>query len=567
MGQSTRAWSVRAAGIFVLFLLASPGLRADRIVYPQAVVGTLGDSTFVIELRLGNRGTVPWNGTIRLLGQQDLRGMSQVVYEDIAGNRTTPPGAAQQVSIPPGQSRFFKLTSALHQIGVLAIESQESSNHLVPSFYYKILGPNGRVTDVVAIQGVRDPATGLQAMISDTGTFTVGLAAVAGTSLDQSGGSLDAVEVQITAVLDDGTEYSGTVVLGGSEAGQKAFFPSEVIPGLPAGVPAAKLRIRSTKLLYATTLAVVTPPESDGIQIGVAPLLADPDPAFSNLSVDVGDRSAVMEFYRTYYLASQNDVNVGWTGDVASCTPGTSSADFNEAVLRLINFYRAMAGAPADILLDADLNDRCQHIALMMIANQQYSHYPPPTWTCFTEEGASAAAGSNLYYLGGGTITPRAIVDAYIRDSGPGNFAAGHRRWMLFPRQRIMGTGSADNGQRRANALWVTSPFASGPMVRSSWPPAGYVPHVLVYARWSFSLPGADFSQSVVTMRRGNAPVALTLEPVMNGFGDNSVVWVPQGVPRTLESDVTYTVSIDNVRLGGAAQQFEYQVTLIDAGP
>jgi uncharacterized protein YkwD len=569
-------WGVRVAGVCVLFSLANPGVHAERIVYPQAVVGAFGDSAFVIELRLGNRGPDPWSGTVRLLRQQDLRGMSQVIFEDAAGNRTTPPGAAQQFGIPPGESRLLKMSSTDLQIGVLVIEPEGSPlDALVASFYYKLLKQNGQVTDVIAIQGVRDPATGFRAMISDTGTFNVGLAAVAETGLNQSGGALDVqsggaldvVELQVTVVLQDGTDYSGTVILGGGESGQKAFFPREVIPGLPVGIRVAQIRIRSTELIYVAMLALATPPESEDVQIGSAPALVDVDLPFTNLSVDARDRSAVIDFFRTYFLAPENDTSIGWTGDVATCTPGTSSAAFNQAILRLINFYRAMAGVPADILFDATLNGRCQQMALMMISNNQSSHNPPPTWTCFTQEGADAAARSNLFYFGESTMTPQAIVEGYIRDSGAGNTAVGHRRWILLPRQRLMGSGSADNGQRRANALWVISAFAPGPQLQSSWPPAGFVPHVLVYPRWSFSFPGADFSQATVTMRRGDTPVALTLEPIATGFGDNTIVWVPQGVPPVLVADVTYTVSIDDVLVGGVAQSFEYQTTLIDAGP
>ena len=44
---------------------------------------------------------------------------------------------------------------------------------------------------------------------------------------------------------------------------------------------------------------------------------------------------------------------------------------------------------------------------------------------------------------------------------------------------------------------------------------------------WSFSYPGANFSQATVTMNPGG-PVSV--EPVATGFGENTIVWLPQGM-------------------------------------
>jgi type II secretory pathway pseudopilin PulG len=63
-----------------------------------------------------------------------------------------------------------------------------------------------------------------------------------------------------------------------------------------------------------------------------------------------------------------------------------------------------------------------------------------------------------------------------------------------------------------------------------AWPPPGYVPFQVVFPRWSFSHPSADFSQASVTMTQDQQNIALSLETVMNGYGENTIVWVPNGM-------------------------------------
>lgn len=96
-----------------------------------------------------------------------------------------------------------------------------------------------------------------------------------------------------------------------------------------------------------------------------------------------------------------------------------------------------MAGVPADIKIDAAWSTNSQQAALMMTANVQLSHFPPNTWTCWTEAGSQAAGNSNLAL---GTYGAESI-DAFMEDYGDGNAAVGHRRWILYPYTRRMGTG------------------------------------------------------------------------------------------------------------------------------
>ena len=59
--------------------------------------------------------------------------------------------------------------------------------------------------------------------------------------------------------------------------------------------------------------------------------------------LDTSSRQASQDFYISQYLSSEN-VPANWTGVHATCNAGTTSTEFKDAVLRRINYFRAMAG-------------------------------------------------------------------------------------------------------------------------------------------------------------------------------------------------------------------------------
>lgn len=68
-------------------------------------------------------------------------------------------------------------------------------------------------------------------------------------------------------------------------------------------------------------------------------------------TVDTKSRESVRSFYNAVYLLDV-DPPMGSSAVVASCFQGTNAPAFYESVLRRINWYRAMAGIPANVGLN-----------------------------------------------------------------------------------------------------------------------------------------------------------------------------------------------------------------------
>lgn len=285
------------------------------------------------------------------------------------------------------------------------------------------------------------------------------------------------------------------------------------------------------------------------------------------LTVNPQNRAESRQFFQTNYVAIDSAAH-NWNGNQATCTAGETTPEFRAAIALRINYYRAMAGVPADISFQAEYTAKAQQAALMMSANGKLSHSPSADWQCYSTEGATAAGSSNLYL---GVFGPAAI-DGYIEDPGDSNDVVGHRRWILYPQTQFMGIGDipTTNGYRSANALWVFDDNLWGPRPATreefvAWPPPGYVPYQVVYPRWSFAYPEADFSNATVTMTANGETIAVTLAPVENGYGENTFVWTPAGVSAAQPTaDTPYTVTISNVQVANDTRTFSYTVTLFN---
>jgi uncharacterized protein YkwD len=297
------------------------------------------------------------------------------------------------------------------------------------------------------------------------------------------------------------------------------------------------------------------------------PLIQTPPPPWAIISTRQESRS----YFLTHFVSDTSNISLNWTGNYNTCTPGTTNPVFRDAVLRRVNYYRAVAGVPANVTFSDEYNRITQAAALMMARNNALNHTPPVTWACYSSDGAAGAASSNLS-MGNGTYG----ITNYIQEWGDNNYSVGHRRWILYPQTQEMGTGDVPNilGYFSANALhaWDMHVWDPRPQTRESyvaWPPPGFVPYQIVAARWSFSYPQADFTGAVASMTQGTTTIAVSIAIPVNGYGENTLVWIPNGLlnwdpwPKP-QTDTTYHVTVNHVVIDGQDRTFVYDVTVYD---
>ncbi len=266
-------------------------------------------------------------------------------------------------------------------------------------------------------------------------------------------------------------------------------------------------------------------------------------------------------FYHNTFLPP-GSVAPEWNGDVATGDAGSLGLDYLAAIAARVNAYRWMAGLPGGVTFDPTENDADQLAALMMAANHQLSHDPPPTWIDYSTDGALAAGVSNLAYGISGT----GAIDAYMVDSGDNNTLVGHRRWILYPPTRTMGTGDIPS---QTNALDVIQPQdpPSPAMDAVAWPPAGFVPAPLVPVRWSLQAPyGSDFTKATVAVTENGVPERVEILDNSGGdYGGEAIVWdMPDAAAPEPGKQTVYGVRVDDVIINGMLRSFSYTTTSFD---
>ncbi|MDP9822196.1 CAP domain-containing protein [Nocardioides massiliensis] len=278
-------------------------------------------------------------------------------------------------------------------------------------------------------------------------------------------------------------------------------------------------------------------------------------------AINTKSKAAVRRAYRQRYAPTM-EVPTGWTGSYAGCKAGNVTKRSRAATRQAINLVRAMAGLDP-VGFRQNLNVQSQRAALMMGANQSLSHYPPRSWKCWSKAGAQAAQTGNLA-LRWPELRSGRVVEQYVDDEGSNNRAVGHRRWILNPATRWMGTGSTDI----ANAMVVVTPPAAGRATPRwiPWPTAGWFPNQMEpKGRWSFSSsdPRHDFSHALVAVRVVNGrKLKVTRHRPEVGAGPNTLVW--QVKPRASRA---HRVTITGIRDASTGKRFKrsYVVRLFNA--
>ncbi len=327
--------------------------------------------------------------------------------------------------------------------------------------------------------------------------------------------------------------------------------------------------------------------------------------------VDTSSRLESLAFYQTVWQASEGaTARIGWTGQLGPCTTsaiGTTSAVFQDDIRRRINYYRALAGLPANITFDAEpavnslapgtpqvgatvKKQTCAQAAAYMNAASplffdpySLSHTPTAATTyCYSRNAWNGCLQSNLTR---GFYGPKAI-DVYMADDDltddlSNNTNLGHRRNILYSRARDMSSGDVPPGKYTdlsgtydtlpSNALYVISadrPGEVSPKIFVPWPPRGFVPSPLMPLRWSLSYPKASFSpaaSSISLVGPGGAAIPVTVLSHNNTEqGDNSLIFQPAPLPVPGAADVTYTATITGISGSGVPTSFSWQTTFFN---
>lgn len=325
------------------------------------------------------------------------------------------------------------------------------------------------------------------------------------------------------------------------------------------------LGILATLQVLAQNNAPTNPPPS----LGAAPIVTyfdEGSPQFSpstNSLLPAGcNRQGVIDDYTTNYLGTTvSTTELAWTGSTATCTPGTCSASATTKCLQRINYYRRLVGVPDNITFDQTTYEAgCQASSLIMHAQSNLSHNPPNTWACWTQLGYDYAGASNIA-LGAHSASALAM---YMSDPGTSNTPVGHRRWILYSRASVFGIGSTSS----ANTLRVFGPTVTPAYMPSfvAYPSAGYFPRDLMMSRWSFSIPNANFSAATVSVtNEAGTPLSITVHPLVNGYGDNTIVWemnTASDLTYTNDQDVVYNVMVSGIT-NAPQSAYTYKVVAI----
>jgi hypothetical protein len=242
-----------------------------------------------------------------------------------------------------------------------------------------------------------------------------------------------------------------------------------------------------------------------------------------------------------------------WTGNVSSCDAGEYRSPGPETVLTQVNLMRFLADLPA-VDDDAAKSAGAQECALMMKANGQLNHFPPPEWACYSDSGASTAGQSNIASAAGVYA-----IDMYMGDWGNPT-TIGHRRWILSNSLGPIGIGSTDS----TSCLWVLYGSGNAGAAWTAWPAPGPFPleaaQLVDSTGWSIQSDGINLGSATVTVTDGSTEKPVTVVQLAGGYGSSYAISViPSG--WTAQAGHTYHVEVGNV-----AQAIAYDVDIVDCG-
>ena len=106
--------------------------------------------------------------------------------------------------------------------------------------------------------------------------------------------------------------------------------------------------------------------------------------ALRSEGIDISQRQAVIDAYISEF--ERTEPAMEFTGNVSTCSSGTTSTAYQLSVLQRANWYRQMAGLP-DVVYNPANHAAAQAGALISAAEKRLSHTPAATAKCYTSIG------------------------------------------------------------------------------------------------------------------------------------------------------------------------------------
>ena len=273
--------------------------------------------------------------------------------------------------------------------------------------------------------------------------------------------------------------------------------------------------------------------------------------------------------------------------DVSRCRPGRLQESEKEAVLDLVNRIRSLHEL-APVVYDARFDEEVAQSSLIIVANNDITHYPDPSDECYSAVGAEGAASSNLLWsfpfeAEDDPLLPPSTADVRGWLIDPDVPDRGHRRWLLNPFLRAIAYGRVDGPPAGSD----NSDYAHGSAMKISGseltaPPSSAPPFIAypygdypldlfeIGWYWSFSVVAdavnyrdnrnVDFSNAQVRVRHAGRDLRVNSVSFNNenvGLA-NFLQWQVEGV----DIERAYQVTISNVLVQGTPRRYTYQVRL-----
>lgn len=240
-------------------------------------------------------------------------------------------------------------------------------------------------------------------------------------------------------------------------------------------------------------------------------------------------REMINRYWAAYRPLPVSSLYAEVPSHTAPYSAGAASAGLRANGLRMANFVRFLAGLPADLVLDQELNDLAQHGAVLLKAHGTLTHEPAKPADMeqeFFDRGRSSTTSANI--ASGYHSLSSSIRNGYMEDDSSSNITTvGHRRWILNPALQKLGFGYCEG----FSTIQVIDKSRTAPFDYRwiAWP-VGEFPVTFFDSNdpWSLTLNTADYYQQ---------PAAGSVSVTLERLGTNSAVW-------TLDSnDSSYTAT------------------------